>query len=232
MELRGLWIIARRRWWLIALPALVALVYAGYGALRSPPGGGYATSLRFTAAVPPSNPEATYEDSQYYTWLASEYVVNGLTDWVKTSSFAEEVSAELKRGGVDIPAPALQPSFSADNARSVMVLYLSWGDAAQLEAIAQAAVTVLQERSGDYFPQIKAGALAVIPLDDPVIAPVPPPLSARLNPILRFGLGLAAGIALAFLADYLDPTLRTRAEVEAAGLAVLAEIPSYRVRPN
>ena len=54
---------------------------------------------------------------------------------------------------------------------------------------------------------------------------MPPPLSSRFDPIIRFGLGLAAGIALAFLFEYLDPTLRDRREVEAMGLRVLVEVP-------
>jgi len=33
------------------------------------------------------------------------------------------------------------------------------------------------------------------------------------------------GVALAFLAEYLDPTLRSRAEVETLGWPVIAEIP-------
>jgi capsular polysaccharide biosynthesis protein len=36
---------------------------------------------------------------------------------------------------------------------------------------------------------------------------------------------LAGGVALAFLVDYLDPSVRERADVEALGLKVLAEVP-------
>jgi capsular polysaccharide biosynthesis protein len=36
---------------------------------------------------------------------------------------------------------------------------------------------------------------------------------------------LAAGVGLAFLLDYLDRSVRDRAEVEALGLTVLSEIP-------
>jgi capsular polysaccharide biosynthesis protein len=70
----------------------------------------------------------------------------------------------------------------------------------------------------------------VKPLDTPVISAVPPPLTARLNPLIRFGLGLVAGVALAFLVEYLDPTVRTRADVQALGIAILAEVPSRNRR--
>lgn len=225
MELRQLWRIARRRWWLILLPSLAALAYAAMLYMRTPPSGGYTTAIRFTAAEPPEEAQAGYEDSNYYPWLASEYVVNALTDWSKTSTFAEEVSAALALQGEEIPASALQGRINADNERSVMVLYLNWPDADELGAIANAAIYVLQQRSGAYFPQIGSEGLEVVPLDDPAIAPVPPPLSSRFDPLIRLALGVAAGVALAFLVDYLDPTLRERRDVEALNLPVLVEIP-------
>ncbi len=227
MELRQLWRIARRRWWLIALPALAALAAAAYSYVRTPPGGGFAAAIRFTGAEPPAGDAAGYEDSSYYPWLASEYVVNALTDWVKTSTFADEVSARLAAEGMDIPAGALHGAFASENERSVMVLHISWPDADQLESIAGAASAVLSERSGAYFPQIGQAGLRVVALDKPSIVPVPPPLSARLQPLIRLALGLGAGIFLAFLVEYLDPALHERRDLEALGLVVLAEVPRH-----
>src|SRR5574341_1071732 len=228
MELRGLWKIAKRRWWLIALPALAALGYALYGYLSHPPSGGYTTSIRFTAAQPPDGETIGYEDKSYYPWLASEYIVNALTDWVKTGSFADALSEQLAAQGVEISGRQLQGAIASDNERSVMMLYLSWGDAGQLASIAEAATVVLQERSGEFFPQLGQEGLAVIALDDAVITPTAPSLTAQLNPLIRFGLGLAAGVALAAVVEYLDPSVRDRTEVEAMGLRILAEVPRGR----
>lgn len=226
MELRELWKIVLRRWWLILLPALAAGVYAAYGYLTAPVAGGYTTSIRFTAATPPE-PETTtgYEDREYYPWLTSEYVVNALTDWVRTSSFAVEVSEALTSQGLEVPPGAIQGGVAADNERSVMVLILTGGDPDVLAEIAAASSVVLEERSAAYFPQFGDGGVEVVPLDAPVVAPVPPPLSARLDPLIRFGLGLAAGVALAFVVEYLDPTIRERRQVEALDVPVLAEVP-------
>jgi len=225
MELRTIGKALRRRWWLIGLPALAALAYASYGYFASPPQGGYATSIRFTAAQPPDSAGEGIRDSAYYQWLTSEYAVNALTDWVKTNSFAQAVSAELAMKGVDIPAGALQGAMVPDNARSIMVVNISWPDADQLAAIAAAVQSALENRSDEFFPAFKARGVSVIALDTPAIGPVPPSLTARLDPLIRFGLGLAAGIALAAVVEYLDPTLRERADIEKMGLAVLAEIP-------
>lgn len=230
MELRALWKIGRRRWWLILIPALVAGVAAAYGYLQTPSVGGFSTSVRFTAATPPEEAGETggYEDSEYYPWLTSEYVVNALTDWVRTSSFAEEVSAVLSEDGVEMPPGVIQAGIAADNERSVMVLIINGGDAEQVGAIAQAAGVILEERAPAYFPQFGEDGTQVVLLDTPVVVPVPPPVSVRLEPLVRFGLGLAAGIALAFLVEYLDPTVRDRGQIEALGLAVIAEIPRHK----
>lgn len=228
MELRALWKIVLRRWWIIALPALVALAYAGYGYLKAPQGGGFSTSVRFTAAQSPERCRSGYEDCRYYPWLTSEYIVGALSDWTKTGTFAGAVSEELAQQGETVPAGAIQGALRVQYEHSIISLGISWPDAAQLEKIARAATTVLQERSDEFFPQLGQPRLVVVPLDAPAIVPVPPALSARLNPLIRFALGLAAGIALAFLVEYLDPTLHDRAGVEALGLKVLAEVPNKR----
>lgn len=226
MELRELWKIAVRRWWLILLPALVAAAYAVYGALTAPAAGGFTTSVRFTAATPPEPDETLgYEDREYYPWLTSEYAVNALTDWVRTGSFAEEVSADLARQGYEVPPAAIAGGLAADNERSIMVLYLSGDDPELLAATAAAASTVLEERSNEYFPQFGGTGVEVVALDAPAVTPVPPPLSARLEPLVRVGLGLAAGLALAALVEYLDPTVRERRQLEMLGMPVLAEVP-------
>ena len=225
MELREIWKVIVRRWWLVAIPAVVALAYAAYGYLKSPPTGGYSTSIRFTAGSPCDNEALGYQDCRYYPWLTSEYVINALTDWVKTTSFAQAVSDELKGQGIAVTPSQIQGGIVSDNARSVMLVTISAGDARQVQAIAGAASKVLQTRSNQFFPQIGPAGIQVNLLDEPVVTAVPPSLTAQLNPLLRFVLGLAAGIALTFLVDYLDPTVRERAEIEALGLRVLAEVP-------
>lgn len=229
MELRELWKVARRRWWLILLPVLAAAALTLPGMLRAPAAGGYATSIRFTAATPPE-PDATngYEDREYYPWLTSEYVVNALTDWVRTSSFAAEISAALAEQGLEVPAGAIQAGIAADNERSVMVLHLSGADADVLAQTAEVAADVLETQSVEYFPQFGASGVEVVALDVPAVAPVPASLSARLEPLVRIALGLAAGVALAFLVEYLDPTVRERRHLERLGMPVLAEVPDTK----
>jgi capsular polysaccharide biosynthesis protein len=227
MELKALWKMFLRRWWLIALPGVVALALAVPDFL-DPPGDGFTTTLRLTAAQSPSGDEPTYEDAAYMPWMASEYLINSLTAWVTTGSFAREVSRDLADQGIDISPDAVRDAVIADNARSLMALYITWPDAAQLEALAHAAVAVLQDTNQDYFPQLSTDPALVVALDDVVLAPASPSLLNRLRPVLRVMLALLVGIGLAALLEYLDDSVYSRDDLEAMELAVLGEIPRHK----
>ncbi len=223
MELRQYWRIARRGWWLILLPPLVAATY-GLATYQTP-AITYAASLRFTAGQPETLAASPNYDPNYYRWLTSEYIVSGLKDWARTGAFAEAVRAELAQQGLALPAGAINGAIATDNARSLLIVYLLWGDAEQLPRLAEAVSKVLQEQNAAAFPQLGGQAAVVVPLDKPGIAPVPPSLRARFDLPLKVGLGLAVGIALALAAHYLDPFVREKDELEGIGLKVIAEIP-------
>ena len=225
-ELRQYFKVAWRWWWLILLPPLVVGVY-GLATYRAPQGS-FTTALRFTAGQPEALASSPNYDPNYYRWLTSEYIVSGLKEWARTGAFAEAVSAELAARGVSLPAGALNGAIASDYARSVLVIYLTWGDAEQLSAMAEAVTKVLQEKNGVVFPQLGGQPAQVVPLDRPGIAPVPPSLRAQLDLPLKAGLGLAVGLALALAAHYLDPFVRERSELERMGIRVIAEIPRVR----
>ena len=72
-----------RRWWiLLAVPTslvtIVGLIF--YEA----PSDSYVTTVRLSAALTPDDHMAannTQFDTTYYSWLSSEYLVSGLSDW-------------------------------------------------------------------------------------------------------------------------------------------------------
>jgi capsular polysaccharide biosynthesis protein len=117
---------------------------------------------------------------------------------------------------------------ASDNARSILLVYLSGGDPQTLTALAGAVTVVLQSQNAAAFPQLGGQPAAVTALDTPSAAPQPPALRAQLDLLLRLALGLAAGLALALAAHYFDPFVREKHELEQAGLAVIAEIPPAR----
>lgn len=222
MEIRQYLKILLRWWWLILSPPLIVGVY-GLITYRPAPSV-YTTSLRFTAGQPQALTSNPGYDANYYRWLTSEYIVGGLKDWARTGAFAEAVSQELAANGTTIPAFALPGAIASDNARSVLVIYLTWGDREQLLALAQSVTKVLQDQNAAVFPQLGGLAATVVPLDSANPAPVGSSLRARLDLPLKVGLGFVVGLALALLAHYFDPFVREKEELEKAGLKVVGEI--------
>lgn len=223
MELRMVARVLLRRWWLILIP-LVITIGLTLPALLTGTGAGisYTTMIRYSAAqqveaLPPR--DGDLQD----IWLASEYTVNAMTAWVQTDSFKQEVAIKAAEQGVALNQPLL--GVAADNQRSVGQLFLSYPQETDLAVIVQAAIEVLTTRNQFYFPQMGSAPANVTILDTPVISAAPPPLTNRFEPFIRIGLGLLAGIGLALLAHYLDPTLRRREDVEALGLPVIATLP-------
>lgn len=233
MELINLWTMFKRRWWLVALPALAALIVTlpQLPNVVSPPVT-HLVQMRLTAAAPPDAGLAgittPYEDTVYVPLLASEYVVINMPGWITSDTFADEVGALLTERGIDAAADDLRGAFAADGFRSILTLYVYWDDAAELPAIAQAAVDVLQTRNQTYFPQFAAAPVDVVALDAIDVVDVAPPITARIGPFIRILVGLAAGVGLAVLAESLDDRLYRRADVEALGLPVLAAVPKDR----
>jgi capsular polysaccharide biosynthesis protein len=231
MELREYWRIFARRWWLALLPALVVVVYTLVAYDRPPTV--YQAHMNFTTGLPPEEKAEDYTYDGYYAWLTSEYIANGLADVVRRERLAAAVSERLAADGVrmpdgaPIPSGAIQGAIASDNAQSLFVVYVTWGDPDTLLAIADAITLELTENASAYYPQ-----LADLPhppaqrVDQPMPAAMPPSLRSQLTgTTIRIGLALAVGLALVFLLHYLDPTIQDRVELEELGYTVLGEIP-------
>jgi uncharacterized protein involved in exopolysaccharide biosynthesis len=230
MELVAVWHLIRRRWWLIALPfgAALVLTLPTLKNIVSPPVT-YSVQMRLTAAAPPEaqieGGTTPYEDTVYVPLLASEYVVVNLPHWITSDRFADEVSQVVSAQNINISGEDLRPAFYADSFRSILTLYVGWDNETEIRAIAAAAVQVLQTRNQTYFPQFAAEPVEVVALDDVRVNQAAPPITARIAPLIKIFMGLVAGVGLAVLAEYLDASIHSRADVESLGLAVLAEIP-------
>jgi capsular polysaccharide biosynthesis protein len=220
-ELNAIWRMLRRWWWLIILPPLVvaALSLPAFLGRGSAVSGGYAVQFKYTAAQQTSNlppRDGDYQD----VWLASEYTVNAFTEWIRSSTFRQELGAVL---GNQANLGAL--GIATDNQRSIGQVQMSHPDSAQLEAIAAAALVVLQTRNQAYFPHLGEQPALVTVIDAPVVTPAPPPLTNRFEPLIRVAIGLAGGLALAVAFEYADRRVRYNDDIERYGLRVLGRIP-------
>lgn len=224
MELRQLWQLFKRRWWVAAIPALIVLAVGIV--TYNPPGSFYSVGVRFIVGQEPTDAAATEDEERYYNWLTSEYIVNGLTDWIRGERFAAAVSAQLAQEGIDVPAGEIRGSLAADNTRSMMTVILNSGrDQATVEQMINAVITILTTQNADALPQLGDEPAVLVQLDTPIVNQIAPGLRSQLDLPLRVALALGAGIGLAFLVEYLDPTVRGRDELERSGWVVLGEIP-------
>jgi capsular polysaccharide biosynthesis protein len=223
MELKAYWNVLKRRWLLVLIPTAVVLIIGL--ATYSPPGTAYNAGIRFIVSQEPSEAAAEDDEQRLANWQTSEYIVNGLTDWVRSGQFAQLVSARLAESGTSIDYRAIRGSIAADNVRSMMTFSMTFGDPAALEAMMRTAAAVLTEENEKGLPQLGGETAALVQLDEPIINPVSAGLFDQLQLPIRVVLAIAAGLGLAFLVDYLDPTVRERKELEAMGLPVMGEIP-------
>ena len=218
MELRHYWKVFKRRWLIVLIPAAIVLAI-GLLTYR-PPVPVYNVGVRFLVAQTPA-PESNTDEQRYYNWLTSEYIVNGLTDWVRGNEFATAVSAQLAAQDIAIPPGAIQ--VFPDNARSMLTLSMNHTSTPELAAMIEAVTTVLIQQNA--LPQLGGEKVEIVPLDQPHINQIPPGLRAQLDLPLRILLALGIGVGLALLAEYLDPTIRDRDELIALDLDILGEIP-------
>ncbi|MCL4805861.1 MAG: hypothetical protein KJ046_16300 [Anaerolineae bacterium] len=226
MELRQLWTILRRRWLIAIIPAILVLA-AGVATWRPAPTA-YNAGVRFIVGQLPGAAAADADEQRYYNWLTSEYIVNGLTDWVRGGKFAEAVSARLAAQGVDVPPGAIQGGLAADNARSMLTISLSGGDPDTVMQMMNGVIAVVTEENATALPQLGGENAVLTQLDNPVVNAISPGIRSQLDLPLRVALALAAGVGLALLAHYVDPTVRDRDELARAGLPVIAVIPKEK----
>jgi capsular polysaccharide biosynthesis protein len=227
MELRQYWQIVYRRWWIIvALLLIVLLASLLVQPTRAPL---YVASMRFMMGLEPEAKTGDYYTyDKYYTWLTAEYLVDDVSELVRSGAFAQAVSQQLEATGIAVPAGAIHGSTQAGTLHRILTVSVLWGDAGQLAQVANAVVAVLPSEIAKHFAQVGTSGVYASLIDPPSIAGVGASLREKMDIPIRILLALVAGIAIALVLDYLDDSVRNSDELENAGVTVLAEIPRVR----
>lgn len=230
MELRNYFRVVWRYWWLIA--ALVVGVGVGSWILRAQPAPQYQASVRFTIGVnAPAATQVSGYDPILTSYQASEYIRDDFVEIIKSDAFADDVNAVLVQADArDLKVGKGNISATIEKQRRLMSLTITWPDATQAQKIADAAVKNLGENNAKYFAQLGASGASVAVIDRPVAYRVGASLREQLDIPIRVLLALLAGIALAFILDYLDTSVRDARDAERLGLRVLGEIPKPKTR--
>lgn len=220
MELRQYWRIVWRRWWLIA--ALVGLVLIVSLVTYQEPELVYQATMRFAIGIEGEEPVyAVSGEGRSDAWLASEYLADDLSEVLKGGDFAARIG---QRVGFDVPAGRI----FASREHRIMTVTITWPDRDQVQTIAEAVGAVVQDGGAGYFPQLAGVQAQAVLIDGPGIGQLGRSLKDKLDLPIRLFVALVAGVALAFLWDYLDDTVRDRSDLEAMGIRVLGEIPQDR----
>lgn len=231
MELRRYWsTIWRYRWLVLLLPFLVGLGSTAVWLIQP---NGYKTLLKvqLVLAPPQANAEGDYfRYDSYYNYLATEYAVDDLVEVINGNVFADAVTATLRGPGygLTIDEDDVRGAFVGRRVHRVLIIDVTSSSNDRAVAIARAVSATLDRDPVKYFSKgdlvPKQGAAALV---------VEAPLEARgnraqraLNVLLQTAIALFAGLALAFLLDYLNDRLRDAdGTSDALGLPVLGQIP-------
>ena len=232
MELREYWAIIRRRWWLPLAVALAALVAASIVGVRG--AAAYRTDMRIAVStIPVADPNAErYFDSTYYSNLDSEYLADDMSEFMHSQAFASEVKRELATGrNITIDTDSIVNATRTKKTHRFIDVTITTATPEDGQEIANSISRILQD------PPHLGQYLAALTAYNTHMSVVTPPETRRNNTLpgliseigLRTLVGLLVGIGLAFLVDYIDPSLRTPQEAESMlRLPVLGEIPRTR----
>ncbi|MBI2942004.1 MAG: hypothetical protein HYY04_16360 [Chloroflexi bacterium] len=225
MELRHYWDVIARRWWAVVGVFLVALAASVVGLTIVPPTSIYQATIRLSIH-PNLEPRGGiyYMYDGYYAFLASEYLNDDLIEVIRSGSFLRLIQ-EQARGEIG-RAPG--GSVDAKKAHRVVTLTASSSTPDDALHLVRAAGTVLADTSGPdggVLGRLSARSASIVVVDPPTPAGGGSQ-RALADLAMRALLGVIAGLALAFLLDYLDDSLRSPAEVEEVlGVPVLGAIP-------
>lgn len=230
MELRDYARVLLRYWWLIVL--LIVVVGVGSWIFRAQPAPQYSATVRFTIGVnAPAAKDVTGYDPILTAYQASEYIRDDFVEIIQSDVFATDVNAVLAKSGVSgVTVSKGNISAQVEKQRRLMSMSITWGDAKQAQQLADAAVKNLSENNAKYFAQLGSTGATVAVIDNPVVTPIGKSLREQLDIPIRIVIALLAGIALAFILDYLDTSVRDARDAESLGLRVVGEIPKPKTR--
>jgi capsular polysaccharide biosynthesis protein len=233
VELREYWSIIRRRWWLPAAIMAVALIASTVVGIRGATA--YKTDMRLAVSTLPTlEPNGVpYFDPIYYSNLDSEYLADDMSEFMTSRAFAEEVHGELATASnpYDVDIDTITNVTRAKKTHRFIDITITTSTFEEGAAIAGSISRILSD------PNHVAQYLQALSAYNTRMTIVTPPVTHRANTVLgliseialRTLIGLLVGIGLAFLVDYLDPSVRTRQEAESLlQMPVLGEIPRSR----
>ena len=256
MELRAYWAIIWRRVWLVALVVAVVALYVGYQYyhLRKTPGALTAYSSNITMEIglqSNNNNDPNYADNITISESLADALVT--SPILSSNEFDSDVSQQIGKDMSQITqryganpdlgnwqsASAIGGALSATRAHNLVTVTTTWTTPAGAWAIANAVGEVSVDHIGTYINYIIAPnasnlasngqpAVSAQIISDATSAATIAGTSVNKQTLLVLLLvaALVIGIALTFLADYLDDRIRSKdAATNLLQLPIYGEVP-------
>ncbi|GAF65033.1 capsular polysaccharide biosynthesis protein [Bacillus sp. TS-2] len=217
ISLQDIFLTLRRRLKLLIIIPLVALVLSGLVSyfLLTPT---YESTAQIL--VTQENTEQIISQQDVRTNIE---LINTYNEVMRSPAILDLVIEELN---LDISVNSLKSSLSisSENNSQVMNLTVEHTDPAMAVNIANTTATVFEEKIIDLMNVNNVNILAPATLGE-IPSPVSP--NPTLNMAIALVVGLMLAVGLAFLLEYLDPTIKSEEELEK-----LLELPVLGVVPN
>jgi capsular exopolysaccharide synthesis family protein len=221
MELRDYLRIVRKRVWLIAAATVVCAATALVTSLATIPVYQGTAKLLVVAKTDPSGGTS----SAYEGALLSQQLVKSFAQILESRATAE---AALHLDPQPFTPRQLQAKIHAEPVTETLLINLTVDDTDPARA-KRLTNSVARAFIRD-VPSLQSGSALRVSLVEPALTPSAPVRPrTRLNTALGLVLGLMLGAGLAFLREFLDRTVKTPEELEAAaGVPVVGTIPPFR----
>jgi capsular polysaccharide biosynthesis protein len=224
VELREYGALLWRRWPIWAGLTVVALAFSAVFGLFGP--NSYESTMRLAVGTEPLPTAVGYYDPNYYSWLSSEYLADDLSELLKSETFAQDVSTFL---GSRVEPRAISDVTRTKKTHRLLDVTVSAPTPEQAQALGLAYEKAINAKLPDYFPQLRVVNAHVSILNHPSVSRALTPALLLGSIAVRTLVGLLLGLALSFLVDYLDASVRDRDEAERLlGTPLLAAIPRHR----
>ncbi|MDD6795970.1 MAG: Wzz/FepE/Etk N-terminal domain-containing protein [Clostridiaceae bacterium] len=154
-------------------------------------------------------------DVQMYQNLLKTYV-----DVIKTNDLIEDA---IKNKNIDKPVDAINSNLKAEALTSTQIITISYRSTDKNEAkdVVDAVANQFVKKSNELISNANVKIVESVRLPEEPVSP-----NKKLNIAIAGVLGLAIGIGLALLLEFLDNTFKDKDQVEnTLGLAVLGAIP-------
>ena len=238
MELRNYWnVIWKRKWLLLAIVGLT-IIFSGYLFLKAKTT--YQVDVRFITRQQPIEDQSkfvVFTFDRYYNWFSSEFLVDDYTQIVKSDAFARAVLAAVPNGSVTLGKSLdtitdgdIKNAMEVDRSQRELHVAVTGYTKDETVALANAIASVLTDAK---FKPISGQMVDDKPVFSQIDAATPDVAKSNrskdlINAIIRVILGLAAALALVFLMEYLDRSVRDERDARnVLDLPVLGAIPRF-----